>query len=49
MMVPQLWQVKVSCPGNSLSDLEACIATLQIGQGLTKIGGEAIGHDGPIY
>ena len=32
MNVPQLMQVKVSYQGDRSSDLDACIATLQIGQ-----------------
>jgi len=40
--VPQWLQVKVSCAGLRSSDLDACIATLQTGQGFSGI------SDGPI-
>jgi hypothetical protein len=38
MMVLQLWQVKVSCPGDG-SSRDACIATLQTGQGFGGVVG----------
>lgn len=39
---PQLLQVKVSYSGARPSDLDACIATLQTGQGFSGICGAAI-------